>query len=156
LRKREHPRSLVVLAARPHDNVGGRRLCPEGAVSGIVAVGGLLDEAKDVAGDAAQVALAVRGDNAEEALAGFLGQVGLLEDALCRVDVGKIEGGTGVARVEDGCQADTGLKGTNHDAVHLVVGNVARLSEIDRVNDFIVTIVFVAVKILCLSTMTCD
>jgi hypothetical protein len=40
--------------------------------------------------------------------------------------------------------------------VHLVVGNVAGLSEVNGVNDLVVAVVFVAIEILCLSTMTCD
>jgi hypothetical protein len=40
--------------------------------------------------------------------------------------------------------------------MHLIVYDVAVLSEVDRVNDLVVTVVFVAVEILGLSTVTCD
>lgn len=50
-----------------------------------------------------------------------------------------------MARVEDGGEADAGGEGTDHDAVHFVVGNVAYLAEVDWINDFVVAIVFVAV-----------
>jgi hypothetical protein len=39
--------------------------------------------------------------------------------------------------------------------VHLVVDNVTDLSEIDRVDDFIIPILFIAIKIFGLTSMAC-
>jgi hypothetical protein len=122
---------------------------------GFLAVCGLLEEANEVVGHAAKIALAVRGYNAKQALASLLGQVGLLENALGRVDVGQIQGSARVTRVEDSCQPDAGLQWHDHDAVHLVVGDVAGLSEVDGVDDFVVTIGLVAVEVLRLPTVAC-
>lgn len=59
-----------------------------------------------------------------------------------------------MARVEDGGEANTGLEGLYHDAVHFIVDNVAGHSEVDRVDDLIVAIFLVAVKILGLTAVT--
>jgi hypothetical protein len=55
-----------------------------------------------------------------------------------------------VARVEDGGEAHAGLQGAHHDAVHLVVGDVAVLAEVDRVDDLIIAVLLVAVEVFCL------
>ncbi len=102
--ERVYERGLVVFAPREHDNVGGRRFGGDGTAVGVLASCGLLEEAHYVAGDTAKIALAVGRDDAEQTLAGLLGEVGLLEDALGGVDVGEVEGGARVARVEDGRQ----------------------------------------------------
>lgn len=73
----------------------------------ILAAGGLLEKAHNVVCDTAKIALAVRRNNTQKTLAGLLGQVGLLEDALGGVDVRKVEGGTGMTRVEDGRQSNS-------------------------------------------------
>jgi hypothetical protein len=39
--------------------------------------------------------------------------------------------------------------------VHLVVDNVADLSKINRVDDFIIPVLFIAVKIFCLTSVAC-
>jgi hypothetical protein len=39
--------------------------------------------------------------------------------------------------------------------MHLVIDNVTDLSEIDRVDDFIIPILFVAIKIFGLTSMAC-
>jgi hypothetical protein len=39
--------------------------------------------------------------------------------------------------------------------VHLIVKNVARRSEIDRVDDLVVAVVLVAIKILGLAAVSC-
>lgn len=88
-------------------------------------------------------------------MAGFLGEVGLLQDTRSGIDVGKVEGGTGVAGVEDGGKTNARLEGLHHDAMHFVVDDVTSLSEIDRIDDFVVPIVFVAIEILRLAAMTC-
>jgi len=65
----------------------------------------LLEEAHNVVGNSAEVTLAVSRENTQETLSSLLGEVRLLEDALGRVDVGKVESGAGMARVEDGGQS---------------------------------------------------
>lgn len=145
---------LVILASRPHHHVRGARLGRNGPVVRLVAIRGFLEEAHDVAGHAAHVAARVRGYDGEEALAGFLGEVGLLEDALGGVDVGEVEGGAGVAGVEDGGEADAGLEGGHHDAVHFVVDDVTDLAEVDGVDDLVVAVGFVAVEVFGLASVT--
>lgn len=145
---------LIILAARPHHHVRRRRLGRHGAVVRLIARRGLLEEAHDVAGDAAHVAARVGRDDGEQALAGFLGEVGLLEDALRGVDVGEVEGGAGVARVEDSGEADAGLEGGHHDAVHFVVDDVAHLAEVDGVDDLVVAVGLVAVQVFGLASVT--
>lgn len=83
------------------------------------------------------------------------GKIWFLQDALGRIDVRQIESRPGVAGIENGRQPDTALQGPNHDSVHLVICDVAGLSEVDRVYDFVVAVGLVAVKILGLSTMAC-
>ena len=87
-------------------------------------------------------------------MTGFFGQVWFFENTLCAVDVGQIKGRAGMAGIENGSQANAGLKRRDQNSVHLVVNNVTGLSEINRVNDFIVAILFISVKVLGLSTMT--
>ena len=93
---------LGVFAAAPHDDVCGGGLCLFCALVACVARGGLFDEAQGRAGDAADVAAGVGGHDGEETRASLLGEVGLFEHALGGVDVREVEGGAGVARVEDG------------------------------------------------------
>ena len=87
-------------------------------------------------------------------MAGFFGEVGLFEDALGGVDVGEVEGGAGVAGVEDGGEADAGLEGADHDAMHFVVDDVAGLAEVDGVDDFVIAVFFVAVEVFGLAAVT--
>lgn len=58
-----------------------------------------------------------------------------------------------MARVKDGRQSHARAQRTDQDPMHLVVDNVAGPLEIDRVNHFIVAIVFVSVQVFGLSTM---
>lgn len=58
-----------------------------------------------------------------------------------------------MARVEDTGKAYTWLKRGDHDGVHLIINNVSDLSEIDRVDDFIVTVVLVAIQIFRLTSV---
>ena len=57
---------------------------------GLLAGRGLLEKAKKVVGDTAQVASAIRVNGTEQALASLLGEVGLFENTLGRVDVREI------------------------------------------------------------------
>lgn len=120
---------------------------------GFFASGGLLEESDDVVGNTAEISLAVRGNDAEQALAGLLGQVGLLEDTLRRIDVWQVECRAGMTRIEDGCQPYACLQGGDHDAVHLVICDVPMLPEINWVNDFVISIRLIAVEVLCLPTV---
>lgn len=104
-----------------------------------------LEEAHEVIGNAAEIAPLVGRDNTKQTLAGFLGQVGLLENALGRVDVRKVEGSSRMARVEDGRQPDPRLERLHHDPVHLIVRYVADLPEIDGINNLVVAIGLIAV-----------
>jgi len=60
-----------------------------------------------------------------------------------------------MARIEDGRQPHTRLQWLNHNSVHLVVDNVADLSKINRVDDFIIPVLFIAIKIFCLTSVAC-
>lgn len=93
---------LRILAAGPHDHVGRTRLGLFVPLVGRVAGGCFFEEAHGGGGHASHVAAGVCGDDSEEALAGFFGEIGFFEDALGGVDVGKVECGSGVAGVEDG------------------------------------------------------
>lgn len=95
-------RRLRVLAAGPHDDIGGRRLGFLVALIDCIAGGGLFEEAHGGIRNASHVATSVGRDDAEEALAGFFGEVGFFENALGGVDVGQVEGRPGMAGVEDG------------------------------------------------------
>jgi len=122
---------------------------------GVFAASSLLEEAHDIAGHTTQIALAVGRDDTEQPLASLLGKVGFLENALGGVDVWEVERGSGMARIEDCCETHTPVKRPHHDAMHLIVGNVANLAEVDWVNDLIESIFLVTIEILGLATMTC-
>lgn len=145
---------LGILAAGPHDDIGRRSLGLLVALIGGVASCGLLEQAHGGIGNASHVAASVGGDDAEQSLTGLFGEVGFLEDALGGVDVWEIEGGAGMAGVEDGGQADTRLERPDEDAVHLVVDNVAGHAEIDGVDDLVIAIFFIAVEIFGLTAVT--
>ena len=87
-------------------------------------------------------------------MAGFLGKVGFLEDTLGGIDIRQIQSGGRVAGVEDRSQSYSRLEWSNHDPVHFIINNMACGTEIDRVNDFVVTIVFITVQIGRLTTVT--
>lgn len=146
-------RGLIIFTPREHNDIGRRRLDSHRPRVGVLAPAGLLEEAHDVVGNTAKVAAAVGRHGAEQTLAGLLGEVRLLENALRGVDVGEVESGARVARVEDGGEAHTGLQGPHHDAVHLVIGDVARLAEVDGVDDLVVAVFLVAVEVFCLPAM---
>ena len=82
---------MDVLAAAPHDDVGGRRLCTLGLLVSLAATTeGGLGESKHTGGDAAHIAAGIGGKGGQEASAGLLGEVGLLEHALGAVHVRKV------------------------------------------------------------------
>jgi hypothetical protein len=119
----------------------------------LLATGGLLDEPEDVAGNSSEIALAVRGKDAQQALASLLGQIGLLENTLGRVNVRQVESRARVARVKDGSQPDTSLKRSDHDPVHLIVGDVTILAKVNGIDDFVEPVRLVAVEVSRLTTM---
>lgn len=82
---------LRVLGPGPHDDIGGRRFGPQVLLIHVVAGRDFLEERGGSRKHAADVVARVGRDDAEEALAGFFGEVGLLEDALRGVDVGQVE-----------------------------------------------------------------
>lgn len=136
---------LCVLTATPHDHVRRARLGTDVPLIRIASLGCLLEKTHGRARHSAEVAAHVGRGHAEEAFAGFFGQVGLFENALGAVDVGQVEGGAGVAGIEDAGEADARSKGADHDLVHLVVDDVADGAEVDGVDYFVVAVFFVAV-----------
>jgi len=88
-------------------------------------------------------------------LSSLLGKIGLLENTLRRVNVRQIESCSGMAGIEDGSQPHARLQRLDHNSVHLVVDNVTDLSEIDRVDDFVIPILLIAIEIFSLTSMTC-
>ena len=103
-------RSLAVLASTPHDDIGSAGLCAEVVLVDGVAPRGFLEQTHGGAGYAAKVASGVARNDSQQALAGLFGEVWFFEDALCGVNIWKIEGGPGVARVEDSCESYARLK----------------------------------------------
>lgn len=148
-------RSLGILGSTPHDDISGTGLCPQVLLVHLVTINRLLEQTGGAANHAANITARITRYNAEQSLAGFLGQVRLLEHTLGRVDVWEVEGGTGVAGIENGGQSDSGLERRNHDTVHLVINNVASSAEVHWVNYFIVAVVLVTVKVLCLTAVSC-
>jgi len=162
---------LRILTATPHNDIRRTRLRPQIPLVRILPLCRLLEESHRRARDPAVVARHQSGGDAEEAFAGFFGEVGLFEDALRAVDVGQVEGGAGVAGVEDAGEADAGGEGLDEDAVHFVVDNVPDLAEVEGVDywlnevssslevgsrcshTLIVTVVFVSVEVGRLTTM---
>lgn len=57
--------------------------------------------------------------------------------------------------VKDTCQPNTGLQRHNTGGMDQVVDDVARLLEIDRVDDFVVAVAFVAIEVLGLAAVSC-
>lgn len=60
-----------------------------------------------------------------------------------------------MAAVENGGEPDARLEGAHDDGVDLVVDDVAALLEVHRVDDLVVSVILVAVEVLCLATMSC-
>ena len=116
---------LRVLAAGPHDHIRRAGLGLLGLLVRGLALGRFLEEAHGRRDHAAHVPARVRRDHSQESLPCFLGQVGLLENALRRVDVRQVERGAGVARIKDGRQPHAGLERLHQYAVHLVVYDVS-------------------------------
>ncbi|KAG9967275.1 peptidase C14, partial [Aureobasidium melanogenum] len=145
-------RGLVVLATTPHDDISGRSLGALVLFIAVIAPCDLLEQAHSSTRHTANVATSIAADNAQQALAGFFGKVGLLEYTLSGIDIWQIQSGARVARVEDGSQSHTGGEILDHDEMHLVVNNVTCLAEVDRVDDFVVAVFFVTVEIFSLTT----
>lgn len=60
LSRGRHPRGLIIFAARQHDDICRRCLGGKGSRMGFLAIGGLLEETHDVAGNTAEITLTVR------------------------------------------------------------------------------------------------
>ena len=146
-------RRLLILGARPHNNIGRRSLGLLVPLVCRVASGCFLEETHSGRSHTAEIAAGIGRDDGEKALASFFGEVGFFENALCGVDVREIEGRARVAGVEDGGQAHTRLKALDHDSVHLIVDDVTDSSEVDRVDDFVIAVLFIAVQIGCLAAV---
>lgn len=148
-------RGLIISASRPHNDVGRRRAHRLCHLGGTVTLVGRLGEAKDGARHAADIAPRVGSQGAEKTLARLLGQVGLLEDAFCGVDVGQVHGRGRVARVENGRQSDAGAEGPDDEGVDLVVDDVTVLLVVDGVHHLVESVVFVTVQVLGLAAVAC-
>lgn len=98
---------------------------------------------------AVHITLRGRRHGAQQALPRLAREVQLLKEPLRRVDVRQVECRARVTRVEDGRQAHAGGQGLHHYAVHLVVGYVAGLPEVDGVDDFVVAVRLVGVDLSC-------
>ncbi len=61
-----------------------------------------------------------------------------------------------MARVKDGRKTHTRSQWLDNSEMYLVIYNMSILSEIDRVNNFVKAVVFVAVYIFGLSTVACN
>lgn len=144
---------LIVFATTPHDDVCRACLGPDIFLVYFVATGCFLEQRHGRVCHAAEIATRIARNDAQKALSGFLGEVGFLEYTLGRVNVGQIQSRTRVARVKNGSQSNTGLQRHDHDPVHLVVNNVPDLSEVYRVDDLIVAVLFIAIQIGRLTTM---
>ena len=83
-------RGLAVFASGPHDDVCWRRLGLFCSFESFFAGGGFAEELHRCRCNATHVAASVGGNNAEQALSGFLGEVGLFEHALGGVDVWEV------------------------------------------------------------------
>jgi hypothetical protein len=125
----------------------------------ILATSNLLDKGHNVTRHASHAAL-VRGcdsvgdcDNTDKAPNGLLAKIGLSKDTLGGVNIWEIECRSGVTRIENGCEAHTALKRPYHNAVHLVVGNMSNLAEVNRVDNLIISVFLVAIEIFRLTAV---
>ena len=59
-----------------------------------------------------------------------------------------------MAGVEDRCETYPGLEGLYHNAMHFVINDMACDAEVDGIDHFIISVFFIAVKILGLSAVT--
>jgi hypothetical protein len=148
-------RSLGILGSTPHDDISRTGLGPKVLFVHIVTVNRLLEQTGGTANHAANITARIARYNAEQSLASFLGQVWFFEHTLGRVNVWEVERGAGVAGIENGGQPDSGLERRNHDTVHLIIHNVTCSAEVDGVDYFIIAIILVTVKILCLTAVSC-
>lgn len=147
-------RCLIVLAAGPHNDISWRCPCVLGLLVRVVSHICSFGKAKDRFRNTTQVARGVCGQSAQETLARFFGQVGLLQNTLGRVDVWQIHDRSAVARVKDSCKAHASLKRLDDAEVDLVVDDVSCLLMVDWVDDFVGAIVFIAVNVLGLTAVS--
>lgn len=148
-------RCLVILAARPHDDISRRGTRISGLLVSVVTPICRFGKLEDGAGQAAEVTGGIGLDGIKQTSTSLLGEVGFLQNTLGGVDVWQIHDGSGVAGVEDGRETNTGQQGLHNVEVDLVVDNVAVLLMIDRVDDFVVAVILVAIEIFRLTSVTC-
>lgn len=103
-------RSLTVLASAPHDDIRRGCLGPQIPLVGLVASSRFLEEAEGGRSHAAEVAARVARHNTEQALTRLLGEIGLLENTLGGVNVGKVECRARMTRIEDSCETGASWK----------------------------------------------
>ena len=140
-------RCLCILGSGEHHHVCRGCLGLECAFARLAAVGRLFEEPDRRVGHAREVSLPIGVDRTEQILRCLLGQVGLLEHSLRRVDVRQVQRRSRVARVKDGRQSHTGPQRTHHDSVHIIVHDMPRGAVVDRVDHVIVSVVLVAVQV---------
>ena len=113
-----HSRGLRVLTPRPHDNIRRTRLRNLIPLIHLIARCRLLKESHRCTRNSTHIAFRIGRNDTEQPLPGLLGQIGLFEHTLGRVDVGEVESGARMAGVEDGGQTHTWLERFDHDVVH--------------------------------------
>ena len=140
-------RSLIIFTPRPHDDIRRGCLCDFVTLIRIFTLRRFLKESHRRGSHAAHVSASVGRYNTEQALTSFFRKIGLFEHARGGVDVGKVESRARMAGVEYCGEPDTGLKGLDHDTVHLVIDDMACAAEVDGVDYFVVAVFFIAVEI---------
>jgi hypothetical protein len=155
-RSRCHLRSLRILRTTPHDHIRRARLCSKILLPHIPTRRNLLKQPTGPAKHAGHILSRITRHNTQQALPSFFGQIGLLEHTLRAVEVREIERRATVAGVEDRSESDPWLERGYHDSVHFIVDNMACGAEVDGVDDFVVAVVFIAIQIFRLSSMSCS
>lgn len=145
---------LVVSATTPQDHVRWARFGPLRLLVRLVAVHRDRCELLQRAEDAARVAPGVCHAHLEEVLACFFREIRFFERALRGVYIGQIHDRARVTAVENAGHPNTGFQRGHTDGMDLVVNNMSILNVIDRVYDFVVTVVLVAIEIFCLAAMS--
>ena len=141
-------RRLRVFTTRPHDDVGRGSL---GLLVPLCCARVLVDdffpEGHDAGNHPAHVAAEVAHSCAQQTLAGLGEEVGLFDRSLGGIHIWQIERRARVTRVENRRETASGREGAYHYIVHLVVDDMAGLLEVDGVDDFVVSVVLVAVEV---------
>lgn len=145
---------LIVLTSAPTDDISRACFGAHCLLVGLVPVHGLLAEAHQTLEHASNVTPRIRHGRAQQTLASFFHQVGLFEGTFGGIHVGKVENRARVTRVEDAGETNARAEWSDADRVNLVVDDVAALLEVDGINHFVIAIIFVAVEVFGLPTVT--